>query len=110
MRFELKSLLQQSGVPVDGFAGDIVTTAYQFDMSKADRMFLADDFNNRNRDVIIVAESPSTEIIKFMAALNSVTVNSSNIATTASGVSHALRRTAVAALKLGCHLGAMRGR
>ncbi|HLH94740.1 MAG TPA: polysaccharide biosynthesis/export family protein [Xanthobacteraceae bacterium] len=90
LRFEPKSLLERSAISVDGFSSETVPTAYQFDMSKMDGVFFANGFKIRNRDVIVVAESPSTEIIKFMATLNSVTANTSNIATTVSSINSTL--------------------
>jgi polysaccharide biosynthesis/export protein len=83
MRFEPKPLLSKAGIGVAQFPGPSVPTAYAFDMSKPDGMFFADAFKIRNRDLIVVSESPSTEIIKFMATLNSVTTNADNISATA---------------------------
>jgi len=82
LRLEPKTLLQQAGVPVDQFPAATVPTAYQFDLSKPDGMFFADGFKIRNRDVIVVAESPSTEIIKFMNTLIAVS-GAADSATTA---------------------------
>jgi hypothetical protein len=39
----------------------------------------ADSFNIRDHDLVVVSEAPSTEIIKFMTMLNSVTTNALNI-------------------------------
>lgn len=39
----------------------------------------ADSFKIRDHDLVVVSEAPSTEIIKFMTMLNSVTTNALNI-------------------------------
>lgn len=39
----------------------------------------ADSFNIRDHDLVVVSEAPSTEIIKFITMLNSVTTNALNI-------------------------------
>lgn len=83
MRFEPKDILLQSGIDVSQFPTATVPTAYAFDMSKPDGIFYADSFKIRDHDVVVVAESPSTEIIKLMATLNSVTTNAYNISQSA---------------------------
>jgi hypothetical protein len=39
----------------------------------------AESFNIRGHDLVVVSAAPSTEIIKFMTMLNSVTTNALNI-------------------------------
>jgi polysaccharide export outer membrane protein len=78
-RFEPKPLLQNIGIDVSRFPTQMAPAAYSFDMGKPDGMFLADTFKMRDHDLIVVSESPSTEIIKVMTLLNSATTNADNI-------------------------------
>ena len=83
MRFEPKPLLESAGVDVTQFPTATAPTAYAFDLSKPDGLFYADSFKMRDHDVIVVAESPSTEFIKLMNPLNAATSNAYNISQTA---------------------------
>jgi polysaccharide export outer membrane protein len=78
-RFEPKPLLQRIGIDVSRFPTNMAPAVYKFDMSKPDGMFLADSFKVRDHDLIVAAESPSTEFIKLMAPLNAASTNASNI-------------------------------
>lgn len=82
MRYEPKPLLEAAGINVSRFPTTLAPTAYAFDMSKPDGFFYADSFKIRDHDLIVVSEAPSTEIIKFMTMLNSVTTNALNISDT----------------------------
>ena len=82
MRYEPKPLLQAAGIDASRFPTNVAPTAYTFDMSKPDGFFYADSFKIRDHDLIVVSEAPSTEIIKFMNMLNSVTTNAVNISDT----------------------------
>lgn len=78
-RFEPKPLLESAGVDVARFPTHTAPTAYAFDLSKPDGIFLAEQFRMRDQDMIVVSESPGTEFIKLMAILNSATSNAYNI-------------------------------
>jgi len=79
LRFEPKDLLQSAGVDVARFPTRTAPTAYSFDLSKPDGIFLAEQFRMRDQDMIVVSESPGTEFIKLMAILNSATANAFNV-------------------------------
>lgn len=79
MRYEPKPLLEAAGIDASRFPTQMAPTAYAFDMSKPDGFFYADSFKIRDHDLVVVSEAPSTEIIKFMTMLNSVTTNAVNI-------------------------------
>ena len=78
-RFEPKNLLENVGLEVRGFPTVRVPAVYKFDISKPDGWFQADSFRMRDRDVISVAESPSTEFVKLMTPLDAATTNAANI-------------------------------
>ncbi|MDR3465942.1 MAG: polysaccharide export protein [Xanthobacteraceae bacterium] len=85
-RFEPKELLESAGVEAARFPTRAAPTAYAFDMSKPDGMFLAEQFRMRDQDMIVVSESPGTEFIKLMTVLNSATTNAYNIGQTIQGL------------------------
>jgi polysaccharide export outer membrane protein len=78
-RFEPRRLLDSSGFDTTPFPGDVVPTVYWFDWSKPDGLFLADSFQVRDHDQLVVSESPSTEILKFLNLTNSATNTAVNI-------------------------------
>lgn len=86
LRFEPKDLLQSAGVDVARFPTRTAPTAYAFDLSKPDGIFLAEQFRMRDQDMIVVSESPGTEFIKLMAILNSASTNAYNIGQTVQGL------------------------
>lgn len=78
-RFEPRRLLDSSGYDTKMFPGDVIPTVYWFDWSKPDGMFLADSFQVRDHDQLVVSESPETEILKFLNLTNSATNTAVNI-------------------------------
>ncbi|MBR0851316.1 polysaccharide export protein [Bradyrhizobium diazoefficiens] len=78
-RFEPRRLLDSSGFDTTAFPGDVVPTVYWFDWSKPDGLFFADSFQVRDHDQLVVSESPSTEILKFLNLTNSATNTAVNI-------------------------------
>lgn len=78
-RFEPRRLLDSSGHDTRMFPGDVIPTVYWFDWSKPDGLFLADTFQVRDHDQIVVSESPETEILKFLNLTNSATNTAVNI-------------------------------
>jgi polysaccharide export outer membrane protein len=78
-RFEPRRLLDSSGFDTKMFPGEVIPTVYWFDWSKPDGLFLADSFQVRDHDQIVVSESPSTEILKFLNLTNSATSTAVNI-------------------------------
>jgi len=78
-RFEPRRLLDSSGFDTKMFPGEVIPTVYWFDWSKPDGLFLADSFQVRDHDQIVVSESPSTEIVKFFNLTNAATSTAVNI-------------------------------
>lgn len=81
-RYEPKPLLESVGIDVSQFPTQLAPAVYKFDMSKPDGMFLADTFKMRDHDLLVAAESPSTEFIKLMNPLSAATSNAANIGQT----------------------------
>lgn len=81
-RFEPKPLLESVGIDVSRFQTIMAPAIYKFDMSKPDGIFLADTFKMRDHDLLVAAESPSTEFIKLMAPLSAASSNAFNISAT----------------------------
>jgi polysaccharide export outer membrane protein len=83
-RFEPKPLLQSVGIDVSRFPTVMAPAVYKFDISKPDGMFLADSFKMRDHDLVVAAESPSTEFIKLMNPLTAASQNAFNISSAVS--------------------------
>jgi polysaccharide biosynthesis/export protein len=81
-RYEPKTLLENVGIDVSQFPTRLAPAVYRFDMSKPDGMLLADTFKMRDHDLIVAAESVSTEFIKLMNPLNAATANAANVGST----------------------------
>jgi polysaccharide export outer membrane protein len=78
-RFEPKPLLESVGIDVSQFPTKAAPAVYKFDLSKPDGIFLADTFKMRDHDLLVAAESPSTEFIKLMNPLSAASSNAFNI-------------------------------
>src|SRR5258708_38550287 len=76
---EPKRLLERFGIKLSQFHAEEPPTVYKFDLSKPDGIFLADTFKMRDHDLLVAAESPSTEFIKLMNPLSAASSNAFNI-------------------------------
>jgi polysaccharide export outer membrane protein len=79
LRLEPRRLLESAAIDVSSFSSPLIPTVYQFDWSKPDGLFFADDFQIRDHDVIVVSESASTEMIKFLTLLNAASTTAVDI-------------------------------
>ena len=73
--------MRASGFDTSAFTGDVIPTVYSFNWVKPDGLFFADRFQVRDHDQLVVSESPSTEILKFLNLTNSATTTAVNINT-----------------------------
>ena len=80
-RLEPRRLLDSSGFDTTAFTGELIPTVYSFDWTRPDGLFFADTFQVRDHDQLVVSESPSTEILKFLNLTNSATTTAVNINT-----------------------------
>jgi polysaccharide export outer membrane protein len=78
-RMEPRRLLDSSGFDTTAFTGDLIPTVYSFNWTRPDGLFFADSFQVRDHDQLVVSESPSTEILKFLNLTNSATSTAVNI-------------------------------
>jgi polysaccharide export outer membrane protein len=78
-RMEPRRLLDSSGYDTTAFTGDLIPTVYSFNWTRPDGLFFADSFQVRDHDQLVVSESPSTEILKFLNLTNSATSTAVNI-------------------------------
>lgn len=79
LRSESRTMLERAGIDTSSLSGARLPTVYGLDFSKPDGLFLADSFQIRDRDVIFVSESPSTEIIKLLNVISPITSSAANI-------------------------------
>lgn len=84
-RNESPQALADLGVDASRFTTAKIPTVYQFDLSRSDNLFLINEFNMKDRDVIFVSEAPSTELSRFVGSLSGVT---GSFADVGSGVSN----------------------
>jgi polysaccharide export outer membrane protein len=71
-RFEQRDLLAHLGVDVSKYAGPVVPTVYAVNFTRADGLFLANAFYLKHRDIVYVSDSPSTDLLKFVAVVRQV--------------------------------------
>ena len=79
LRSESRLMLERAGVDTSSLPGARIPTVYSVDFSKADGLFLAESFQVRDRDVVVISESPSTEIIKLLNVVSPLTSSASNV-------------------------------
>lgn len=79
LRSESRQMLERAGVDTSSLPGARIPTIYSVDFSKADGLFLAESFQVRDRDVVVISESPSTEIIKLLNVVSPITSSAANV-------------------------------
>lgn len=72
-RMESRRTLSEMGVDTTRYASDLVPTIYTVNLAQADGLFLSSSFYMRNRDIIYVSTSQSTEVNKFFGMVRSTT-------------------------------------
>jgi polysaccharide export outer membrane protein len=68
-RFEKTSLLRQMGVAVPANAPERLPTVYRADFSNASTVFLANEFQMQNGDIIFISDSPLTAYQKYFSVI-----------------------------------------
>jgi polysaccharide biosynthesis/export protein len=69
-RTETKKYLNSIGVDTSSYATNQVHTVYAVDLSTADGMFLINQFNLRDKDVIVASDSATVDYLKFINIVN----------------------------------------
>jgi polysaccharide export outer membrane protein len=82
LRYEKRNTLRDLGVDVSLYVQESVPTIYAVDLSKSDGFFLMNDFYLRHRDMIVVADSASADLMKLLNLMNNATAIASNIRAT----------------------------
>ncbi|KQQ47920.1 hypothetical protein ASF58_00710 [Methylobacterium sp. Leaf125] len=72
-RMESRRTLSEMGVDTTRYASDLVPTIYTVNLAQADGLFLSSSFFMRNKDIIYVSTSQSTEVNKFFGMVRSTT-------------------------------------
>jgi polysaccharide export outer membrane protein len=85
-RYTPRDILAGAGVDVRGFPAADVPTVYTVDLSQAEGYFLANNFFMKHNDLIYISESPSVDLQKFLAVVDSVTLTTRGVAGTISDV------------------------
>ena len=74
-RMESANVLTSLGVDTKRYGSGLIPTIYTVDFSRGDSFFLANSFYMRDKDVIFVSESPSTDLQKFTGILSGISGN-----------------------------------
>jgi polysaccharide export outer membrane protein len=72
-RYVPRALLESAGVDVRNFVAADVPTVFTLDLSQAEGYFLANQFYMKHLDVIFVSDSPSVDLLKFLAIVTAIT-------------------------------------
>ena len=79
-RLEARAVLEQLGVDVAGYSGEVIPTIYTANFDRGDAFFLAGEFSVRNQDMVFVGEAPALALQRFTAALAGLTGNANSVA------------------------------
>jgi hypothetical protein len=91
-RGETREVAQQLGVDIRPFASPIIPIIYNINLRNAGGVFLATNFEMRNKDVIFASDSVSAESSKFFNYINTINGTINDPITTALNV-YALKNT-----------------
>jgi polysaccharide export outer membrane protein len=91
-RGETREVAQQLGVDIRPFASPIIPIIYNINLRNAGGVFLATNFEMRNKDVIFASDSVSVESSKFLNYVNAINGTINDPITTALNV-YALKNT-----------------
>jgi polysaccharide biosynthesis/export protein len=69
-RVETKKYLTSVGVDTSNYATNQIPTVYAVDLSTADGLFLINQFNLRDKDVIVASDSAIVDYLKFINVIN----------------------------------------
>ncbi len=82
-RVEAKQYLAKIGVDVSAYDTHQIPTVYAVDLSTADGMFMMNQFNLRDKDVIVASDSASVDYLKFVNIVNQTLLTPSSATATA---------------------------
>ncbi len=69
-RIETKHYLNSIGVDISNYGTNQIPTVYTVDLSTADGMFMINQFNLRDKDIIVASDSASVDYLKFVNIVN----------------------------------------
>jgi polysaccharide biosynthesis/export protein len=78
-RPEPRELAQLLGVDVKRFTGELVPVIFSINFRDPGGYFLATNFQMRNGDVLFIANSPSVDVTKYLAYLNTMIATGNNV-------------------------------
>ena len=78
-RLEPRELAEQLGVDVKKFTGELIPVIFSISFRDPGGYFLATNFQMRNQDVLFVANSPSVDVTKYLAYLNTMIATGNNV-------------------------------
>lgn len=78
-RPEPRELAELLGVDVKRFTGELVPVIFSINFRDPGGYFLATNFQMRNGDVLFIANSPSVDVTKYLAYLNTMIATGNNV-------------------------------
>lgn len=78
-RLEPSELAEQLGIDTKRFTGEIVPVIFSINLRDPGGYFLATNFQMRNQDVLFAANSPSVDVQKYLAYLNTMIATGNNV-------------------------------
>lgn len=78
-RAEPRELAELLGVDVKRFTGELVPVIFSINFRDPGGYFLATNFQMRNQDVLFIANSPSVDVTKYLAYLNTMIATGNNV-------------------------------
>lgn len=74
-----RKTLVELGIDVSQFSGDMIPTVFKANLRDPSLLFAVQKFKMRDKDIIYVSNSDSTEVTKFMNLVNGVSDTHSNV-------------------------------
>ena len=84
-RFVPREMLRRAGIDVSSHPQVVVPTVFTVDLKGAAGFFIANNFFVRNRDILFISDSPSVDLTKFLAVIQSITNTAQGIQTLLKG-------------------------
>ncbi|WP_246660086.1 polysaccharide biosynthesis/export family protein [Rhizobium sp. FKL33] len=87
-----RKTLQETGVDVSRFSGDLIPTVFRANLRDPGTFFAVQQFKMKDKDIIYVSNSNATEISKFLSFVNGVSNTTANVPANALTTRNSIRR------------------
>jgi len=87
-----RDTLVKAGVDVSGFTSDVIPTVFRANLRDPATFFAVQQFKMKDKDIIYVSNSDSTELTKFLGVVNDVSNTAANVSSDTVSVRSSYRR------------------